>query len=93
MEDEELLELLDDGDLFEVVDYSEHPEFAWQLHIAEEVADEHKDDLRQLVDDLTEVPGVSEAIQEDREVILVAGDVAGPFLEQWLTRWWRGRIE
>jgi hypothetical protein len=57
------------------------------------VANEHEDDVRQLVDDLTEVPGVSEAVREDREVILVAGDVAEAFLERWLTRWWRSRAD
>ena len=90
-ESDELLELLDDGELFEVVDY-DHPDFTWHVSFDDVVAHEHDEALDRLTDEIAARPDVVRAVREDREVILVGGAVGGRDLEAWIGDWWRTRL-
>lgn len=91
MERKALLGLLDEGELFEVLDH-DHPEFRWYISLDDEVAHEHDAAIDQLVRDLKTAPGVTAVVREDREVILVGGEADAAALEAWVAGWWRHRV-
>jgi hypothetical protein len=89
--DDHALELLEDGDLFEVLEH-DHPEFSLYVSFDDEIATEYDNALDRLVDEVAEVPDVVRAVREDREVILVGGRISAPALEEWLADWWRSEL-
>ena len=93
MDRTEVIDLLDAGELFEVLRH-DHPTYGWYLAFDDELAHAHSDALDRLVADLSELPGVDRALREDREVVLVAAaepaDVAvGARLAAFLDGWFR----
>lgn len=73
---------------FEVSAY-DHPEFRWYVSVDDEIAHEHDAALDQLVVELSAAAGVSRAVREDREVLLVAGSLDRDRLVQLLDHWWQ----
>lgn len=88
---DEARELLDSGDLFEVLE-NDHPDFSLYVSLDDEIAHEYDATLDRLVDELADAPNVVRAIREDREVILVGGTISAPALEAWLANWWRSAL-
>lgn len=88
---DQALKLLDDGELFEVLDH-DHPDFPLYVSIDDEIANEYDDAIDRLVDEVAELPDVVHAVREDREVLLVGGRISGPALEVWLADWWRAEL-
>ena len=74
--------------VFEVSAY-DHPLFRWYVCVDDEVAHEEDAVLDQLVVELSAAAGVSRAVREDREVLLVAGSLDRDRLVQLLADWWR----
>lgn len=93
MDHTEVMDLLETGELFEVLEH-DHPTYGWYLVFDDELAHAHNDALDGLVGDLSELPGVDRAVREDREVVLVAAvdpaDVRiGARLAAFLDGWFR----
>ena len=86
--DEEARELLERGDLFEVLDH-QHPEFSLHVSFDDQIAHEYDAALDRIADEITDLPEVVTAVREDREVILVGGSITAAALESWLRSWWR----
>lgn len=89
--DAETLELLENGDLFEVLEH-DHPEFNLYVVFDDEVAHEYDEALDRIAEEVAELPDVVRAVREDREVILVGGPLSAPALEAWLAGWWRSQL-
>jgi hypothetical protein len=92
VEDAELADLLDSGELFEVLDH-DHPDFPWYVSIDDDVAQERGDLIDLLVNELEERPGIRSAAREEKEIILLDGDVDGGWLQSFLESWFRARID
>lgn len=88
---DEARDLLDEGDLFEVLEH-DHPEFQHYVSFDDEIATEYDDAVDALVDALLALPEVDRAVREDREVLLVGGSISTSALELWLTDWWRTQL-
>lgn len=84
-------DLLDEGNLFEVLEH-DHPEFQHYVSFDDEIAHEYDDAIDRLVDEVAVLPGVSRAVREDREVLLVGGSIDHTTLEAWLAAWWRSEL-
>lgn len=93
MDHTEVIDLLEIGELFEVLEH-DHPTYGWYLVFDGELAHAHNHALDGLVGDLSELPEVGRAVREDREVVLVApvdpADVTiGARLAAFLDGWFR----
>lgn len=88
---DEARELLDNGDLFEVLE-NDHPAFHLYVSLDDEIAHEYDDAIDRLVDELAELPDVAHAVREDREVLLVGGSIGRTALDAWLAGWWRSEL-
>ncbi len=87
----EALQLLENGDLFEVLDH-DHPDFPLYVSFDDEIANEYDDAIDRLANEVAQLPDVVHAVREDREVLLVGGTIGGPALEAWLADWWRSEL-
>jgi hypothetical protein len=92
----EVMELLETGELFEVLEH-DHPTYGWYLVFDDEVAHAHSHALDDLVGELSELPGVDRAVREDREVVLVAAVNPADFtlrarLAAFVDGWFRARL-
>ena len=76
-------------EVFEV-DVYEFGDFDFEIGFEDVVAHEYSDLVDACVDALaTDLPGVTRAVREDREVILVAGPrLTVEALHEWLSAWW-----
>jgi hypothetical protein len=88
---DEAQDLLNNVDLFEVLEY-DHPQFQHYVSFDDEIATEYDVTLDTLVDALLALPHVDSAVREDREVLLVGGSISASALELWLTDWWRTQL-
>lgn len=87
----EALGLLEEGDLFEVMEH-DHPDFPLYVSFDDEIAVEYDDAVDRLTEAVVGLPGVTRAVREDREVLLVGGSITAPELRTWLTEWWRSEL-
>lgn len=76
------------GPFFEVSAY-DHPVFRWYVGVDDEIAHEQDAAVDELVVALSAAAGVTEAVREDREVLLVAGTLDRDRLIGLLDGWWR----
>lgn len=83
--------LLEDGDLFEVIE-QDHPDFSLYVSFDDEIAVEYDDAVNRLTQELEGLPDVVRAAREDREVVLVGGSITASSLQRWLTDWWRSEL-
>jgi hypothetical protein len=96
MDPAEVIDLLEAGELFEVLQ-DDHPTFGWYLVFDDELAHAHDGALDAFVADLGTLPDVAAVHREDREVVLVAaaepGDATvGVRLAVFLDGWFRARF-
>jgi hypothetical protein len=96
MDHAEVMELLETGELFEVLEH-DHLTYGWYLVFDDELAHANSDALDGLVRDLSELPEVARAVREDREVVLVAAvkptdATIGARLAAFLDAWFRAEF-
>lgn len=66
-------------------DDEDHP---WLVGIDDVVAHEHEDLVARFAADLATAPGVTEAVHQDRELILLVGTIDPDQLTAWADAWW-----
>lgn len=73
--------------LFEIEEW-DHPIFGWYISVDDELAWAFDSELDQLTEALSNHPDVTQAHREDREVILVGGDITRAALTAFIVEWW-----
>jgi hypothetical protein len=88
-----LHDMLAAGDLFEIVRDPDDADYPWQIHLDEEVANDHEGLVTAFASALADAPGVSAADHTDREVISLAGSkIRKRTLTTWATTWWKDNL-
>jgi hypothetical protein len=95
MDHTEVIDLLETGELFEVLEH-DHPTYGWYLAFDDEPSHAHSDALDGLDADLSELAGVDMAVRGSRVVLVAAVEptdaTVGARLAAFLDGWFRVRF-